>query len=109
MDIPHEEKLMALPTRRPLVTAALLALCATAASAQSTPQAERCQALRPLELRILDKADQGMVPLRQFVFQTRMVHQLDVVEVADSLDSLRARHECVKAQAAQQRLAAAPR
>jgi hypothetical protein len=97
------------PTRRPLIAVALLALTTTGALAQATPQGSRCQALRPLELRILDKADQGMVPLRQFVFQTRMIHELDVVQVADSLETLRARNECVKAEAAaaERQLAAA--
>lgn len=87
---------------RPLVTAAaLLTLCAApSAFAQAAAEGSRCQALRPLELRILDKADQGMVALRQFVVNTRMIYELDVNQVAESLEGLRARNECVKAEAA---------
>lgn len=93
---------------RPLVTAAaLLTLCAAPASFVHAAEGSRCQALRPLELRILDKADQGMVALRQFVVNTRMIYELDVTQVADSLESLRARNECVKAQAAAARQVAA--
>lgn len=96
---------MPLPTR-PLI-AALLALAASGAFAQ-TASAARCQPLRPLEMRILDKADQGMVALRQFVVQTRMIYELDATQVAESLDGLRTRHECVKAEAeAARKLAAA--
>jgi hypothetical protein len=97
---------MNLPTR-PLIAATLLALTAGGAFAQATASS-RCQPLRPLEMRILDKADQGMVPLRQFVVQTRMIYELDVTQVAESLDGLRARNECVKAEAeAARKLAAA--
>jgi hypothetical protein len=102
---------MSHPSRpfRPLVTAAaLLTLCAApAAFAQSAAEGSRCKALRPLELRILDKADQGMVALRQFVVNTRMIYELDVTQVADSLEGLRARNECVKAEAAAARQVAA--
>lgn len=89
---------MNMPTRRPLIAVMLLALAAGSAFAQAAPGG-RCQPLRPLEMRILDKADQGMVALRQFVVNTRMIYELDVTQVAESLDGLRARHACVKAEA----------
>jgi hypothetical protein len=43
-----------------------------------------------LEGRIVDKAARGIVPLRQFVWSTRMIYQLDLMEAVAWLDQRRA-------------------
>jgi len=40
--------------------------------------------------RIVEKATQGIVPLRQFVWGTRMIYQLDLMESVAWLDQRRA-------------------
>jgi hypothetical protein len=40
--------------------------------------------------RIVEKAAQGMAPLRQFVWRTRMIYQLDLMETVAWLDQRRA-------------------
>jgi hypothetical protein len=39
--------------------------------------------------RIIEKAAQGIVPLRQFVWRTRMIYQLDLMETVAWLDQRR--------------------
>ena len=46
--------------------------------------------LSSLQGRIVEKAAQGIVPLRQFVWRTRMIHQLDTMETVAWLDQRRA-------------------
>ena len=46
--------------------------------------------LSPLQARIVEKAAQGTVPLRQFVWRTRNIHQLDTMETVAWLDQRRA-------------------
>jgi len=46
--------------------------------------------LSSLQGRIVDKAAQGTVPLRQFVWRTRMIYQLDTMETVAWLDQRRA-------------------
>ena len=43
-----------------------------------------------LQGRIVEKAAQGPVALRQFVWRTRMIHQLDTMETVAWLDQRRA-------------------
>ena len=43
-----------------------------------------------LQGRIVEKAAQGIVPLRQFVWRTRMIYQLDLMETVAWLDQQRA-------------------
>ena len=40
--------------------------------------------------RIVEKASRGIVPLRQFVWRTRMVYQLDLMDTVAWLDQRRA-------------------
>lgn len=53
-----------------------------------------CKALPGLQRRIVEKADQGVDALRRFVFRTRSVYQLDMSELAQSLDKWRAAARC---------------
>ncbi|WP_280151712.1 hypothetical protein [Piscinibacter sp. XHJ-5] len=46
--------------------------------------------LSHLQGRLVDKAAQGTVPLRQFVWRTRMIYQLDLMETVAWLDQRRA-------------------
>ncbi|WP_280155956.1 hypothetical protein [Piscinibacter sp. XHJ-5] len=46
--------------------------------------------LSNLQGRIVDKAVQGTVPLRQFVWRTRMIYQLDVMDTLAWIDQRRA-------------------
>jgi len=46
--------------------------------------------LSPLQGRIAGKAAQGSVPLRQFIWRTRMIYQLDTMETVAWLDQRRA-------------------
>lgn len=43
-----------------------------------------------LQARIVEKAAQGIVPLRDFVWRTRMIYQLDLMESVAWLDQRRA-------------------
>ena len=43
-----------------------------------------------VQRRIIEKAAQGIVPLRQFVWRTRMVYQLDLMDTVAWLDRQRA-------------------
>lgn len=55
--------------------------------------ASGCAGLAPmtyLQRRVVDKAVQGIVPLRQFVWNTRMIYQLDLMETVAWLDQRRA-------------------
>ena len=64
----------------PFTTAATVA---SAGCASATP-------LSHVQARIVEKAEQGVVPLRQFVWRTRMVYQLDLLESVAWLDQRRA-------------------
>jgi hypothetical protein len=88
---------------------ASMALCgvALAADPPAAPAAQAaapssgmatCAAVRPLnpvQQRLIDHAALGIVPLRQYIWQTRMIHQLDLQETADWIDSRRTQQaEC---------------
>jgi hypothetical protein len=53
-------------------------------------------ALTSLQRRLVDKADQGVDSLRAFIVRTRTIHQLDMLDVAESLGAWRAAAECAK-------------
>ncbi|MEO8525206.1 MAG: hypothetical protein ABI460_10845 [Caldimonas sp.] len=54
-----------------------------------------------MQARVVEKADQGVDALRDYIFITRGIHQLDMAEVAESLDSWRASARCAKLAAEQ--------
>ena len=70
----------------PSLTHAQDARIATASSAECAGAAHLSQ----LQGRIVEKAAQGVVPLRQFVWRTRMIYQLDTMETVAWLDQRRA-------------------
>jgi len=55
-----------------------------------------CKPLRPMQAAVVEHADQGVDALRRYVFISRGVHQLDMMEVAESLDAWRAEARCAK-------------
>ena len=79
--------------------ASVQAAPAQVAPVAATVAAAGCDAtpLQPLHKRLLDKASQGVMPLVQFVHRTRMIYQLDIHEVAKSLDGWRERAACAAA------------
>jgi hypothetical protein len=84
-----------------LLWAALTSLPAVAAPDGDAAMACQQQRTTLLEQRLLAKADEGVEALRQFVFNVRMIHQLDTVEVADWTAARRAAiRECMAAKAA---------
>lgn len=60
-----------------------------------------CKSLGYVQMRVVEKADQGVDALRDYVYITRGIHQLDMAEIAGSLDEWRATARCAKAAAEQ--------
>jgi hypothetical protein len=90
----------------PVATA--ISICVgIAASAQAADEVDMavaaCRPLTNLQQRIVDKSELGVDDLRRFVQRTHMIYQLDMSDVADSLDAWRAASTCVK-QVAQAKL-----
>ena len=55
-----------------------------------------CTSIGYVQKRVVEKADQGIEALRNYVFVTRGIHQLDMAEIAGSLDGWRASARCAK-------------
>ena len=84
-----------------LLSAALTSLPAVAAPESDSAMACQQPRMTLLEQRLVAKSDQGVEALRRFVFSTRKIHQLDVIEVAEWTAARRAAaRECRAAQAA---------
>ena len=66
-----------------------------------------CQPLSHLQSRLLEKADQGIGALRGYVYITRAIYQVDMMEVADSIDAWYAARRCAE-QLAHRKLAPEP-
>jgi len=86
------------------IAAGLLVAALVHGPALATPEADAaCPQAPPtsLQQRLIDKSDQGVEALRQFVFNTRTIYQLDIREVADWVTAQRAavRH-CMETKAA---------
>ena len=73
----------------PLLTHAQAAQASTA-STISNAECAGAADLTSLQGRIVEKSAQGIVPLRQFIWRTRMIHQLDLMESVAWLDQRRA-------------------
>jgi hypothetical protein len=63
---------------------------ATTGASISNAQCVGAASLSYVQGRIVEKAAQGIVPLRQFVWRTRMIYQLDLMESVAWLDQRRA-------------------
>jgi hypothetical protein len=63
---------------------------ATTATLISNAECAGAVHLTYVQGRIVEKATQGIVPLRQFVWRTRMIYQLDLMESVAWLDQRRA-------------------
>jgi hypothetical protein len=59
-----------------------------------------CQPLGYVQKRVVAKADEGIAALRGYVYITRAMHQLDMMEIAKSLDAWRADARCAERLAA---------
>lgn len=55
-----------------------------------------CKSLGYVQARVVEKADQGVDALRNYIYITRGIHQLDMMQVAGSLDAWRADARCAK-------------
>ena len=78
------------------VGAALCAMAASADAAEMQATTAHCQSLPALQQRIVEKADQGMDALRQFVWRTKIIYGIDIFDVRQSLDAWRAQALCAR-------------
>ena len=62
----------------------------SAATSVSNAECARAAHLSSLQGRVVEKAAQGIVPLHEFVWRTRMIYQLDTLETVAWLDQRRA-------------------
>jgi hypothetical protein len=79
----------------PLATSLCIALFLSQAKAAevttvSAAECARASSLSHVQSRIAEKAAQGIVPLRHFVWRTRMIYQLDLTESVAWFDQRRA-------------------
>jgi hypothetical protein len=79
----------------PLATSLCIALfLAPAKGAEvntvSSAECARASSLSHVQSRIVEKAAQGIVPLRHFIWRTRMIYQLDLPESVAWFDQRRA-------------------
>ena len=74
--------------------ASLSATWISLASPAAAADAAACKPLDHLQRRVVEKADQGVDALRQYILITRGVYQLDMMKVAGSLDAWRTRAGC---------------
>jgi len=70
--------------------------------------AETCTALMPVQAKVVEKADEGVEALRRYLSITQGIHQLDMMDVAASLDGWRAAARCAQRVAAEKAAAPAP-
>ena len=80
----------------------LLAWSAPASAEEAVVGTAACASPTKLERRIVEKAEQGMPALRRFVSMTRFIYGVDMIDVADSLDTWRANMSCATTVAAVQ-------
>jgi hypothetical protein len=78
--------------------ATALSLAVLVAPADAT---ETCAALVPVQIKIVEKADEGVEALRRYIAITQGIHQLEMMDVAGSLDAWRAAARCAQRVAAQ--------
>ena len=60
-----------------------------AAPAPSAAECQRSASLTRVQRQLVDKAAEGMRPLAQYIYRTRMIYQLDVMETVAWLDQRR--------------------
>jgi hypothetical protein len=62
---------------------------AAAPAAPSAAECERSASLTRVQRQLVDRAAQGTRPLAQYIYRTRMIYQLDVMETVAWLDQRR--------------------
>jgi hypothetical protein len=72
-----------------LASAPLSALAIDTASTPSAAECARSASLSSVQRQLVDKAAQGIRPLVQYIYRTRMIYQLDVMETIAWLDQRR--------------------
>lgn len=91
---------------KPTIAAGLLAVTLMHGPALAAPETDAACRQAPatsLQQRLIAKSDQGVEALRQFVFNTRMIYQLELQEVADWVSTHRAAvRRCMEAKAAEE-------
>ena len=80
---------LALLGSAPLPLRAADSLQVAAASAPSAAECQRSTSLTRVQHQLIDKAAQGLRPLAQYIYRTRMIHQLDLMETVAWLDQRR--------------------
>ena len=86
-------------------TLVVFALCAVpfaahagADATSAAPSAVQCTRVAGptghVQRQVIEKAQQGIRPLAQYVYRTRMIHQLDLFEVVAWLDQRRDPQAC---------------
>jgi len=55
-----------------------------------------CKSLDPMKASVIAKAEQGPDALRRYVYITQGIHQLNTMQVADSIDAWRAEAGCTR-------------
>lgn len=70
------------------------ALAASVTTSVAAEESVTCTGLRHAENRVLERSYQGVDALRRYVLITRPVHQISMVDVAQSLDEWRAKAQC---------------
>ena len=79
-----------------IATALSLAMLAVPAEA-----AGPCNPLLPVRVRVVEQADQGVDALRRYIGITQGIHQLNIHDVAASLEAWRADVRCAQRVAAE--------
>lgn len=83
--------------------ATALSLAMLAAPAEATGP---CSPLLPVRVKVVEQADQGVDALRRYITITQGIHQLNMMDVAGSLDAWRAEVRCAQRLAAEKATAA---
>lgn len=84
------------PFVRSLAGTAVSAVLSVSLAGPAVAADAPCKSLGYVQKRVVEKADQGIDALRNYVFVTRGIHQLDMAEIAVSLDGWRASGRCAK-------------
>jgi len=82
-----------------IVAAAGIGVAVSAALPTASLAAETtasCPSLTFVQRRVVEKADQGIDALRQYIFVTRGTHNLYMMDVATQLDAWRAKARCAE-------------
>ena len=72
------------------------ALSLSLPGASSAADEASCRPLRPMQAGVVEHADQGVDALRRYIFISRGIYQLEMMQVAGSLEAWRAEARCAR-------------